>query len=100
MPIDFVDGPTGHHARVDGRELRLTPTELRLLQALCSHPGRVFSRGELVELAMPGTIVLERTVDVHVRALRRKLGASARQIETVRYEGYRFTPEIARSGSP
>ena len=73
--------------------LRLTPTEARLLEVLRSRPGRVFSRAELVRLVMPGTIVLERTIDVHVRSLRAKLGTSAPQIQTVRRGGYCYLPE-------
>lgn len=68
----------------------LTPTEARLLQVLRNHPGRVFSRAELVKLVMPGTIVLVRTIDVHVAALRRKLGPGAGTIQTVRGAGYRL----------
>jgi DNA-binding response OmpR family regulator len=80
----------------DGTEsagLTLTPTEARLLHALRSRPGQVFSRAELVRLVMPDTIVLERTIDVHVRALRIKLGASARFIRSVRGAGYCYQPE-------
>jgi len=53
----------------------------------------VFSRSELVALVMPDTVVLERTIDVHIKALRQKLGRLGRQIETVRKAGYRFTAE-------
>jgi two-component system phosphate regulon response regulator PhoB len=56
-----------------------------------SQPGRVFGRSELVALVMPGTVVLERTIDVHIKALRQKLGLLGSQIETVRKVGYRFT---------
>jgi len=80
-------------ARVTASGERLTPTETRLLEVLRSAPGRVFSRRELVELVMPETIVLERTIDVHIRGLRRKLGEpAAREIQTIRKGGYRFFP--------
>ena len=73
-------------------EVHLTGTEARLLDVLQGHPGRVFSRAELVALVMPDHVVLERTIDVHIRALRRKLGSlPGGQIETVRKAGYRLT---------
>lgn len=72
----------------------LTPTETRLWRVLSSHPGRIFRRSELVALVMPDTVVLERTIDVHIKALRQKLGAQANPIETVRKIGYRFRPAI------
>ncbi len=71
---------------------KLTPTERRLLEVLRSEPGRTFTRAELVALVMPDTIVLERTVDVHLKALRNKLGSLAGAIQTVRRVGYRFVP--------
>lgn len=67
---------------------RLTPTEQRLCDVLRQEPSRVFSRGELTRLVMPRTIVLARTVDVHVRAVRKKLGPAS--IRTVRGRGYRW----------
>ena len=73
-------------------DLHLTPTEARLLAVLRGEPQRVFSRTELVALVMPDAVVEERTIDVHVRALRKKLGVLRAQIETVRGAGYRFTP--------
>jgi two-component system phosphate regulon response regulator PhoB len=80
-----------HRAIVDGHELNLTPTEFRLLWALVRQPGRAFSRHELMETAMgDDALVLERTIDVHVKSLRQKLGGRADQIETVRGVGYRF----------
>ena len=80
-----------HRAMVHGEELNLTPTEFRLLWALVRQPGRAFSRHELMEAAMgDDALVLERTIDVHVKSLRQKLGSHAEQIETVRGVGYRF----------
>jgi len=79
-----------HRAYVGGRELELTPTEFRLLECLIRQPGRAFSRHQLMDAAIgEGAIVLERTIDVHIKTLRRKLG-SADLIETVRGVGYRF----------
>jgi len=80
-----------HRATIAGEELSLTPTEFRLLWALVRQPGRAFSRHELMEAAMgDDALVLERTIDVHVKSLRQKLGPRAEQIETVRGVGYRF----------
>lgn len=80
-----------HRAFVAGEELELTPTEFRLLESMLRQPGRAFTRAQLVDAAMgEATIVLERTIDVHVKALRRKLGPAGELIETVRGVGYRF----------
>jgi two-component system phosphate regulon response regulator PhoB len=83
-----------HRASVDGNDLDLTPTEFRLLECLVRQPGRAFSRSQLMDFAIgQGAIVLERTIDVHVKSLRRKLGPAADFIETVRGVGYRFREE-------
>jgi two-component system phosphate regulon response regulator PhoB len=79
-----------HRAFADDRELDLTPTEFRLLECLLRQPGRAFSRHQLMDAAIgEDAIVLERTIDVHIKTLRRKLG-TADLIETVRGVGYRF----------
>jgi two-component system phosphate regulon response regulator PhoB len=79
-----------HRAFVDGKELSLTPTEFRLLECLLRQPGRAFSRHQLMDAAIgEGQIVLERTIDVHIKTLRKKVG-DADLIETVRGVGYRF----------
>jgi two-component system, OmpR family, phosphate regulon response regulator PhoB len=80
-----------HKALVHESEVELTPTEFRLLECLLRQPGRAFTRAQLMDLAMgDGTIVLERTIDVHIKSLRRKLGPAGELIETVRGVGYRF----------
>lgn len=80
-----------HKASVGGRELDLTPTEFRLLECLLRQPGRAFSRSQLMDVAIgEGAVVLERTIDVHVKSLRKKLGEEGEHIETVRGVGYRF----------
>jgi two-component system phosphate regulon response regulator PhoB len=79
-----------HRAFADNKELDLTPTEFRLLECMLRQPGRAFTRHQLMDAAIgEGAIVLERTIDVHIKTLRRKLG-SADLIETVRGVGYRF----------
>ncbi|WZO96670.1 winged helix-turn-helix domain-containing protein [Isosphaeraceae bacterium EP7] len=80
-----------HRATVPEGELVLTPTEFRLLEVLLRQPGRAFSRHELMDAAIgEDAIVLERTIDVHVKSLRKKMGETADLIETVRGVGYRF----------
>jgi DNA-binding response OmpR family regulator len=69
--------------------VRITATQFRLMAVLLGEPGRVFSRAELVERGI-GSRVSERTVDAHVKELRRKLGLHGARIETVRHLGYRY----------
>jgi two-component system phosphate regulon response regulator PhoB len=79
-----------HRAFADDEELELTPTEFRLLECLLRQPGRAFTRHQLMDAAIgESAMVLERTIDVHIKTLRKKLGA-ADLIETVRGVGYRF----------
>jgi DNA-binding response OmpR family regulator len=80
-----------HRVTVEEMPLDLTPSEFGLLEALVRQPGRVFSRSELIDAALGGdSLVLERTIDVHIRSLRKKLGPHAALVETVRGIGYRF----------
>ncbi len=73
---------------VDDERIDVTRTEFRLLQFLLERPGRVRERSEILE-QVGGGPSLDRTVDVHVASLRRKLGAGSEWIETVRGVGYR-----------
>ena len=80
-----------HRATAGDLPLELTPSEFGLLAALVRQPGRAFSRAELIDVALgDDAIVLERTIDVHIRALRKKLGSHSDLIQTVRGIGYRF----------
>jgi DNA-binding response OmpR family regulator len=80
-----------HEASADGQSLRLTPTEFRLLETLLRRPNRTFTRQQLVELAMGDDYDgLERTIDVHVKNLRRKLGDAGKAIVTVFGVGYKL----------
>ncbi len=95
-PVDVVEhlgvriDRVRHRAYAEGHELDLTPTEFRLLECLLRQPGRAFTRHQLMDAAIgEGAIVLERTIDVHIKTLRKKLGTSD-LIETVRGVGYRF----------
>jgi hypothetical protein len=72
--------------------VNLTPTERRLLDLLRSNPGQVYSRAELVALVIGDALVGERTIDVHIRALRKKLDPHAHNIRTIRKAGYCFVP--------
>jgi two-component system phosphate regulon response regulator PhoB len=80
-----------HRAWVNKEAIDLTPSEFRLLDTLIRHPGRAFDRSELIDSALGAdTLVLERTIDVHIRSLRKKMGTCAEAIQTVRGVGYRF----------
>ena len=72
--------------------MALTKLEFKILSVLMENPGRVFSRDKLLSGAWEGeAFVIDRTVDVHVRSIRHKLGKYRDHIETVRGTGYRFT---------
>lgn len=85
-----------HRARFDGQTLDLTPVELRLLAALAAAPGRVFSRDQLLDRLHDDQRALsDRTVDSHVKNLRRKLEQVSPSVEPIRSiygVGYRFEP--------
>jgi DNA-binding response OmpR family regulator len=79
-------------AVIDGRALDLSRTEFDLLSCLAAQPGRVFTREQILDQAWrDGGCVTDRTVDAHIKALRKKLSPSE-CIETVRGVGYRFQP--------
>jgi two-component system, OmpR family, response regulator BaeR len=90
----LVIEPDAYRAALDGMPLDLTPVEFRLLETLAAHPGRVFSRAGLLErLYDDHRIVSDRTVDSHVKNLRRKLGEAAPDrelIHSVYGVGYRL----------
>ena len=87
-----------HRVTADEQVLDLTPSEFALLDALIRQPGRAYTRSELIDTALGSdAIVLERTVDVHIRAIRQKLTKHSELVETVRGIGYRFRdPRSAR----
>lgn len=83
-----------HRVHADGQSVELGPTEFRLLRFFMGHPERVFSRGQLLDRVWGGNVyVEERTVDVHIRRLRKALEATGhdRCVQTVRGAGYRFS---------
>ena len=76
---------------LEGREVELSATEFELLDLLCRNPGRVFARGQIIDAVRgPDYPVTDRSVDVQVLSLRKKLGTGGDLIETVRGVGYRF----------
>ena len=80
-----------HRVRRGGRAIHLGPTEFRLLRYLLQHPGRVFSREQLLDAVWGRDVYVEpRTVDVHIGRLRKALnaGGEADVIRTVRGTGY------------
>ncbi len=97
--------PAYRSVSLDGRPLELTAAEFDLLHHLMLHPGRPFTRTELLNItqadALGDTSAYERTIDVHIKNLRRKLGDSGREsrfIETVQRVGYRFVPPDSPGG--
>ncbi|RQR26698.1 response regulator [Burkholderia sp. Bp9143] len=100
-PSPFVVDPDHHIARLDGKDLNLTPVELRLLSLLRSTPGRIYPRDQLLRrLYDDHRVVTDRTVDSHVKNLRRKLQAVRPDHDFIRSiygVGYRF--ELDGDGS-
>jgi two-component system, OmpR family, phosphate regulon response regulator PhoB len=89
---------SSHRVSAGEREISLGPTEYRLLHFFMTHPERVFSRGQLLDRVWGGnTYVEERTVDVHIRRLRKALEPYLleRLVQTVRGAGYRFSTRDA-----
>jgi DNA-binding response OmpR family regulator len=88
---DLTIDPASHQICCGEEKIDLTATEYRLLQFLASHPGFVYSRSALIDGALGSDVtVLERTIDVHIMSLRRKLGERGKWIETIRGFGYKF----------
>ncbi len=86
--------PAAHRVSVEGKDVRLGPTEFRLLKFLMTHAERVYSRTQLLDQVWGANVyVEERTVDVHVRRLRKALSdrGADQYIQTVRGAGYRFS---------
>ena len=99
-PVE-VDGltldPVGHRVTTSHGVLNIGPTEYRLLQFFMTHQERVYTRSQLLDQVWGGNVyVEERTVDVHIRRLRKALGAEYDHlIQTVRGTGYRFSTRAA-----
>jgi two-component system phosphate regulon response regulator PhoB len=86
LTIDF----SAHRVTLDDQDVALTLTEFKILAELLKQSGQVLSREKLRERALGNLNVTDRTIDVHMASLRKKLGALGDQIETVRGVGYRF----------
>lgn len=92
----IVISPDTHEARLGDTPLSLTITEYRILSALIEAGGKVLSRQTLIDRAIgAGVTITVRTIDVHVTAIRKKLGESSSMIKTVRGVGYRTVAEPA-----
>ena len=89
--------PVGHVVTIHDQPLQMGPTEYRLLAFFLTHQDRVYTRGQLLDHVWGGNVyVEERTVDVHIRRLRKVLTTSHdRFIQTVRGSGYRFSAKLA-----
>jgi len=90
----LVLDPASHRVTADGQTVSLGPTEYRLLNFFMEHPERVYSRSQVLDRVWGGNVyVEERTVDVHIRRLRKALEPFGREalIQTVRGAGYRFS---------
>ena len=85
--------PISHRVTIDGTPAEMGPTEYRLLQFFMTHQERAYTRGQLLDQVWGGNVyVEERTVDVHIRRLRKALGeAYENLVQTVRGTGYRFS---------
>ena len=95
---DVVMDLAGHRVSRDGRDIHLGPTEFRLLRHFMQHPGRVFSREQLLDVVWGHDVYVEpRTVDVHIRRLRKALNdtSDADLIRTVRSAGYALDAQTA-----
>ena len=88
-PIE-MNGDT-YTVKVNGEDVDLTTTEFRILSYLIENPGKVFSRSKLLDLLWGGEkFVFERTIDVHIRHIREKLGNASSMVQNVRGIGYRI----------
>ena len=87
-----VIDPMRHEVRVGDDVLEFTASEFRIIQLLCSQPGRVFTREQISAKALGQPMTpTDRNVDVHIKTIRKKLGERRDLIETVRGVGYRFS---------
>jgi two-component system phosphate regulon response regulator PhoB len=94
---NLVLDDSSHRVTINDEPLELGPTEYRLLQFFLNHQERVYSRDQLIDRVWGGNVYIEeRTVDVHIRRLRRTLEPSDydKYIQTVRGAGYRFSKQV------
>lgn len=92
---DLIIDLNKHIVTLKGKRLNLTLTEFNLLKFLAQNRGKVFTRNQLLDKVWEGGgFVIDRTVDVHIRRIREKLGEASFLIETIRGVGYRFINEF------
>jgi DNA-binding response OmpR family regulator len=85
--------PERFEVRIAGKPVELTTTEFKLLHLLASQPGRVFTRDQILDRLWGNEkIVLDRTIDVHIKNLREKMGPAARILKNIRGVGYKIEP--------
>ncbi len=95
----MVIDPARHEITLEGRPISVTPTEFKLLSALANARGRVLSRDQLTDRIMgAGVLVTDRAIDVHVTAVRKKLGDWQWMVHTVRGVGYRLLETLEEEG--
>ena len=83
-----------HEVRIEDEIISLTSTEFKLLHHLAASRGRAFSREQLLNKVVGmGVVVVDRNIDVHIRAVRKKLGNHSNMIQTIRGVGYRFVED-------
>ncbi|NQY49149.1 MAG: phosphate regulon transcriptional regulator PhoB [Colwellia sp.] len=91
--------PVSHRVAINGNSLALGPTEFRLLHFFMTHPERVYSREQLLDNVWGTNIYVEdRTVDVHIRRLRKAISGEGHEefVQTVRGAGYRFSGKLQK----
>lgn len=95
---ELLFDPIGHRVSIAGTPLNLGPTEYKLLQFFLTHQERVYSRDQILDYVWGSNVYLdERTVDVHIRRLRKAISVAGHEnyVQTVRGAGYRFSTKLA-----
>ena len=94
---ELIFDPIGHRVSIANEPINLGPTEYRLLQFFLTHQERVYSRDQILDYVWGGNAYLdERTVDVHIRRLRKAISVAGHEnyVQTVRGAGYRFSTQL------
>ena len=97
---DLEFDPLEHRISVAGNLINLAPTEFRLLQFFLTHQERVYSRDQILDYVWGKNVYLdERTVDVHIRRLRKAISVAGHDeyVQTVRGAGYRFSTQLQKA---
>jgi two-component system phosphate regulon response regulator PhoB len=92
--------PVSHKVTISGAPVNLGPTEFRLLQFFLTHQERVYTRDQILDYVWGSNVYLdERTVDVHIRRLRKAISVAGHEnyVQTVRGTGYRFSTKLAHT---